>query len=279
MVDNKLQIRTKTMQFTKLFNSILDSTIWQEPLETKVVWITMLAMVDRNGELHASIPGLARRAGVTIQQCHKALSCLESPDQYSRTKEHEGRRIEEIDGGWRLLNHGKYRALLSAEERREYNRRKQAEYREAKCQTLSTNVKQCQQMSAECTHTDAEAESDADTSKERDKSLLSVNARKKVDYSQFIESLWNVFPPTSKGRSSKAQLFKQWKATTHKPNEETVMESARRWADCYDWTKDGGQWAQGAHRWIKDRKWESEPPPPPRMHKGKIEQDITLKGF
>jgi hypothetical protein len=117
------------MQFTKLFNSILDSTIWQEPLETKVVWITMLAMCDRNGEVHASIPGLAKRAGVTIPQCNAALSCLESPDEYSRTKDHDGRRIEEIDGGWALLNHAKYRQLLSAEERREYNRRKQAEYR------------------------------------------------------------------------------------------------------------------------------------------------------
>jgi hypothetical protein len=120
------------MQFTKLFNSILDSTIWQEPLQTKVVWITMLAMVDRGGEVHASIPGLAKRAGVTLQECESALECLHSPDKYSRTQEHEGRRVVEIDGGWALLNHSKYRALLSAEERREYNRLKQAQYRKEK---------------------------------------------------------------------------------------------------------------------------------------------------
>ena len=58
------------MQFTKLFNSILDSTIWQEPPATKLVWITLLAMSDRNGDVHASIPGLAKRAGVTLEECN-----------------------------------------------------------------------------------------------------------------------------------------------------------------------------------------------------------------
>jgi len=153
------------MQFTKLFNSILDSTIWQEPLETKVVWITMLAMADRNGEVHASIPGLAKRAGVTLPQCNAALACLESPDEYSRTKDHEGRRIAEVDGGWRLLNHAKYRALLSAEERREYNRKKQAEYR-AKRKTdvndMSMTVNHNKQ-SAHSTEAEAEAEAEAET--------------------------------------------------------------------------------------------------------------------
>lgn len=157
------------MQFTKLFNSILDSTIWQEPLETKVVWITMLAMSDRNGELFASVPGLAKRAGVTLSQCEAAIACLSSPDPYSRTKAHEGRRIKEIDGGWALLNHAKYRALLSAEERKEYNRRKQAEYRSQKavneCQKMSMTVndnEQCQHIQKQIPEAEAEAESEAE---------------------------------------------------------------------------------------------------------------------
>jgi len=156
------------MQFTKLFNSILDSTIWQEPLETKIVWITMLAMVDRSGEVHASVPGLAKRAGVTLEQCESALLCLSSPDRYSRTKDHEGRRTREIDGGWELLNHAKYRALLSAEERKEYNRKKQAEYRAEKknvndvSMTVNDNVSNAH-------ITDAESESDTKKNKKERK--------------------------------------------------------------------------------------------------------------
>ena len=156
------------MQFTKLFSSILDSTIWQEPAETRLIWITMLAMVDRRGEVHASIPGLAKRAGVTLSECENALECLLSPDKYSRTPDHEGRRITPIDGGWELLNHAKYRALLSAEERREYNRKKQAEYR-AKKKDESKGVND---MSITVNHSEQNAhitESEADTEAERTK--------------------------------------------------------------------------------------------------------------
>lgn len=151
------------MHFTKLFHSILDSTIWQEPATTKILWITMLAMSDRNGEVQASIPGLAVRAGITLQETERGLTALLSPDAYSRTKDHEGRRIAECEGGYVLLNHSKYRALLSAEERREYNRRKQAEHRE-KQRTCQIPVSTCQQMSAMSAHTEAEAEAEADKS-------------------------------------------------------------------------------------------------------------------
>jgi hypothetical protein len=108
----------------------LHSTIWQEAKETKILWIAMLAMCERDGVVMASIPGLAKAAGITITECEAGLQCLLSPDPYSRTRDHEGRRIEPIDGGWRLLNHGKYKEQLSYEERKEYNRKKQAERRE-----------------------------------------------------------------------------------------------------------------------------------------------------
>lgn len=108
--------------YTKLFTSITASTVWQEPAGTRLTWITMLAMADKNGDVFASIPGLARIANVTLEEVEAALRCFLSPDPYSRTKEHDGRRIEEIDGGWRLLNHAKFREIRSAAERAEYKR-------------------------------------------------------------------------------------------------------------------------------------------------------------
>ena len=115
--------------FTKLFNSILQSTIWTEPNDVRILWITMLAMADRDGHVDSSIPGLARMAGITIEETQAALEKFQSPDPYSRTPDNEGRRISKIVGGWLLLNHTKYRALLSIDERREYNKVKQAEHR------------------------------------------------------------------------------------------------------------------------------------------------------
>ena len=105
--------------YTKLFSSILHSTVWLAPGPTRLVWITMLALTDRDGIVEASVPGLAKAAGVTREETDAALAFLAAPDPDSRTKDHEGRRIVEIDGGWRLLNHGKYRERLSAEDVRE----------------------------------------------------------------------------------------------------------------------------------------------------------------
>lgn len=125
--------------YTKLFNSILASTIWRAPDKTRLVWITLLAMADKRGIAEGSIPGLADMARVSIEDCEKALDELQQPDRYSRSTEYAGRRIEPIDGGWRLLNHGKYRQKLNADERREYLRQKQAEYRASKQASTTVN--------------------------------------------------------------------------------------------------------------------------------------------
>lgn len=115
--------------FTKLFASIVTSSIWCEDDKTRLVWITMLALADQNGVVNAAVPGLANAARVSIEDCEAALTKFQSPDQYSRSKTNDGRRIEPIEGGWRLLNHGSYRQKLSNIDRTEYQRIKQKEYR------------------------------------------------------------------------------------------------------------------------------------------------------
>ncbi len=146
--------------YTKLFNSILASTIWRADDKTRIVWITLLAMADKNGMAEGSIPGLADMARVSIEDCERALIELESPDKYSRSKENEGKRIRTVDGGWFLLNHPKYREKMSADERREYNRVKQAEWRAS--QKLSNSVNDSQTQSALSAHSEAAPAPEAD---------------------------------------------------------------------------------------------------------------------
>lgn len=105
-----------------MFSTITDSTIWQEPDSTRLVWITMLAIADQHGYVGASMPGLAARARVSLDDCIKAIECLSEPDKWSRTTDYEGRRIVATDGGWTLLNHAKYREIQDAERRREQSR-------------------------------------------------------------------------------------------------------------------------------------------------------------
>jgi len=72
----------------------------------------MLFMSDRNGLVEGTIPGLARIAVVTLQECQEAIGVLLAPDPHSRTKDFEGRRVKEIEGGWVVLNHEKYKEKL-----------------------------------------------------------------------------------------------------------------------------------------------------------------------
>ncbi len=106
------------MSYTKLAQSILTSTVWMEDDHTRLVWLTLLALADRNGEVQASVPGLANLARVPVPSCRVAIDAFLSPDPDSRTKDDGGRRLEEIDGGWVLVNHAKYRALASDEDRK-----------------------------------------------------------------------------------------------------------------------------------------------------------------
>lgn len=128
--------------YTKLFGSILDSSLWvNETKETRLVWITLLAMSDRHGEVSASIPGLAARAKVSIPEVETALAAFTAPDPYSRTKDFEGRRIEAIDGGWVLLNHAKYRAEMSEDDIRIKAAERQKRYRERRKSNVTVTLR------------------------------------------------------------------------------------------------------------------------------------------
>ena len=111
-----------SVTFTKLFSSLPESTIWCEPSDTRVMWVTLLAMADSKGRVFGSIPGMANRAQIPIESCIKAFDCFMSPDPHSRTKDEEGRRVAVIDGGWRLVNYNKYRETKDAEREKERKR-------------------------------------------------------------------------------------------------------------------------------------------------------------
>lgn len=105
--------------YTKLFASIVHSTIWREPAHVRLVWVTMLAIADRDGVVEASVPGLADVARVTEAEAEQAIHQLSGPDIKSRSKALDGRRIVEVDGGWRLVNYEHYRDKMNADEQRE----------------------------------------------------------------------------------------------------------------------------------------------------------------
>jgi hypothetical protein len=120
------------MGYTKLFSSLVMSSVWREPDHVRIVWITMLALKDERGEVRGSIGGLSDAARVTREHFEDAVRVLESPDPDSSNPDNEGRRIERITGGWFVLNHSHYNRLMSAEDIRAKNAERQRRFRQSR---------------------------------------------------------------------------------------------------------------------------------------------------
>ena len=116
--------------YTKLFSSILASSVWNEPDHVRLVWITLLCMCDKRGIVDASVGGISHQARVSRNNTKLALDALMSPDPDSKNPEHDGRRIEaRPSGGYIILNYLNYRDGVIEGPEAESNRERQARYR------------------------------------------------------------------------------------------------------------------------------------------------------
>jgi hypothetical protein len=127
--------------YNKLFTKILDSSIWLAPDPHRLVWITLIAAMDEEGNaMFASAGNLAARARVTREQAETAVASFEGPDPDSGDPENEGRRIERFPGGWHVLNAAKYRALVTRAVIQEQTRARVAKHRAKMAGVLTGNA-------------------------------------------------------------------------------------------------------------------------------------------
>jgi hypothetical protein len=121
------------MSRARLFTRLLDSNIWLEDSATRIVWITLLAVMDEDGLCRFSSPAnVALRARVSPAAAAAALKKFEAPDPMTPEDENEGRRIERVPGGWLVLNAVRYREQLTREEKRKQDAERARRYRERK---------------------------------------------------------------------------------------------------------------------------------------------------
>jgi hypothetical protein len=195
--------------FTKLFSSLVTSTIWDQPPTICKLWITLLALSDKDGYVAGSIPGLAHQARLTIDECKQGLDVLQSPDEYSRTPDHDGRRIQAVDGGWLILNRTRYRDQNWEEDRRERDRIRQQRCRGrkgkgvtrdsvTKCDSHVTGVtghilseKKEKEQKKTTTTTTVEPQSLPTTSSRREKRLLRTRTAVLSAYPQAVSRTVN----------------------------------------------------------------------------------------
>jgi hypothetical protein len=150
--------------FTRVFTSILDSSINMQsvPPSARWLWITMLLIADdeRTGVVDMPVERLAARAGLSIEQTHEALSILSAPDADSSSGESEGRRLvpirDDSSRGWRLVNYEKYQQIAVAEHKREQTRLRVANHRDRgrdeKSETPQTALESTNEAPAIPTH-------------------------------------------------------------------------------------------------------------------------------
>ena len=123
----------KSDAFTMVYESILDSSIASD-YELRHFFEDMLKLADwRTGIVDRTHDAIARRINLPIDKVKCFIEQLEAPDGDDRSGNEQGRRLVRLDEhrpwGWTIVNYQCYRATRSAEERREYNRVKQAERR------------------------------------------------------------------------------------------------------------------------------------------------------
>lgn len=90
--------------WSPLFSSVVESSLWDEPLHVRVLFMTLLALKEQDQVVRKNEYQLRRAANIEGVQVAEALKILSRPDRKRPNQEHEGRRIKEVADGWLILN-------------------------------------------------------------------------------------------------------------------------------------------------------------------------------
>lgn len=121
--------------YGKIFKSIYDGTL-SEDWRALITFQQFIILADRDGMVDMTPRAIARHTGIPIEHIEAGIKVLEEPDQYSRTPDESGKRIELIDShrdwGWHIINYEKYRDTRDMETVREQTRERVRRHRKKK---------------------------------------------------------------------------------------------------------------------------------------------------
>lgn len=99
--------------YIPLFASTLMSSLWSMSGDCLKVFFTLALQADPEGMVVASVDGVARVCALPVQQVIEHIERLAAPDPYSKDRTRsptaDGRRIEQVPNGYRVLNLEWYR--------------------------------------------------------------------------------------------------------------------------------------------------------------------------
>lgn len=212
--------------YNKLFTKILDSSIWLESDSTRLVWLTLLSAMDEDGFAQfASIANLAHRARVAPEACAEAVKCLEDPDANSGDPDHEGRRIERVNGGWIILNAGKYRLMVTRVIAREQTRERVRRFRAKSCNAAVTEANDKVTPSEAVTEAVTDAVKSAQKQSTHHPLITKRNLHAEFQHPRFdVPTTWHLQNVNSlAGGEARMRKFYQWLVErVERTNEDTV---------------------------------------------------------
>lgn len=121
-----------------LWTSTVDSTLWEEPLHVRVMFLTLLLMRDPDQVVRQPFRRVCKKANLSeepeqaLKLAQEALKILSEPDTLSvDDQEFGGRRIRQLPDGWLILNGKKYDEEMKYLTARLRKSQKQRERRDA----------------------------------------------------------------------------------------------------------------------------------------------------
>lgn len=246
--------------YNKLFAKIVDSTIWLQPTPTRIVWVTFLAVMDEDGFVAlASIPNVARRAAVTLDEAATAIASLEAPDPDSSDPAHDGRRIERVPGGWMVLNAEKYSQIVTRAISREHTRERVRKHRDRQRSGPDDpdGNAAVTPRNASVTQSDSYSVSDSDSDVRTDQPVaLAVRLADRPAAAGGFDAFWHVYPRKT-GKQAALQVWNRLRPDASL--QARILAAVQEQTRSDQWLKDGGQFIPHPQTWLRQGRWDDEP--------------------
>ena len=149
--------------YGKVFASMYEGSLYGQ-WQALVTFQQMIVLADIDGRVDMTPQALAARTSIPFEIIQEGIRLLEAPDSYSRSADHDGRRIVRVDEsrpwGWEIVNYKYYRNLATAEDKRRADRERIAAKR-----AVSQPVAECRDLSldvANVAHAEAEVEAEVE---------------------------------------------------------------------------------------------------------------------
>jgi hypothetical protein len=228
--------------YSKLYSRITQSSLMEEPVYVRYVFMMLLAVSDKHGVVIGTDVALARQVNISLSEFQEAINRLMAPDPNSNSKEEGGRRVLLNDGerGYFLVNYEKYAGLQNETIRREYMRDYIANYR-AKGRDKGRPPHTPPPNSD--TDTDTEGKT-GKTGKQKSLPVASVG----------FERFWEVYPR----KEAKVKAVESWKKHECEPLVDRIVESVKDHALTHDWQKECGQYIPMPTTFLNQHRWEDE---------------------